>query len=55
MTKVKTRTQLAAEYGINRRTLYNWLKKEGIQIRKRTLLSVRDLEIIYQHFGKPNK
>jgi transposase-like protein len=28
----KTRQQIADEYGIDRKTLYRWLKKAGIQL-----------------------
>lgn len=50
----KTRTQLASEYGIDRKTLYNWIWKSGLPINK-GLLSPKSLEIIYKEFGDPDK
>lgn len=48
----KTRAKIAKEYGISRKTLYNWLKKEGIQFRYRTL-GAEEMELIYERFGRP--
>lgn len=49
----KTREQLAQEYNISRRTLYNWLKQAGI-CRKGKLLTPKELGRIYQKFGHPH-
>ncbi len=54
MHKTKTRAQLAAEYGISRKTFYNWLKKEGIVLHNRNLITPKELELIYGRFGNPN-
>lgn len=48
----KTRSQIAAEYGICRKTLYNWLKKEGIQLRQ-GLITPKELARIYAVLGNP--
>lgn len=50
----KTRQQVANEYGISRRTFYDWLKKAGIEL-KDGLLTPKELDIIYQRFGDPEK
>lgn len=49
---VKTRQQIADEYGIDRKTLYRWLKAAGIQLGGR-LVTPAEQELIYQIFGKP--
>lgn len=48
----KTRKQIASEYGITRKTLYNWLKKEEIKL-EHTLISPEEQEMIYEIFGNP--
>lgn len=50
--KAKTRQQIANEYGISRKTLYNWLKKEHIVLRKR-LVTPKEQFLIYKKFGHP--
>jgi predicted DNA-binding transcriptional regulator YafY len=50
----KSRSQLADEYGVSRRTFYNWLKKEGIELPKR-MLTPPEIEQIYSMFGDPDK
>ncbi len=52
--KTKTRQEIAAEYGINRRTLQRWLKQEKVKLPKR-LLGPREQDKIYQVFGKPER
>lgn len=52
--KLKTRQELADEYGIHRRTFYRWLMRDGI-ILKRGLVKSRDLELIYSAYGLPRK
>jgi DNA invertase Pin-like site-specific DNA recombinase len=54
MYAVKTREQIALEFGISRKTLYNWLKNEKIEIKSR-LVTPKDLARIYERFGKPEK
>lgn len=48
----KTREQIALEYGISRRTLYNWLKKEGIELKRR-LVMPKEQNRIYTTLGLP--
>jgi len=48
----KTRQQIADEYGIDRKTLYRWLKKADIQLSS-CLVTPAEQELIYQKFGKP--
>lgn len=48
----KTRKEIAAEYGIDVRTLYRWLKNAGIVLSKNRV-NPAEQEIIYQKFGKP--
>jgi len=50
--KLKTRQEIAQEYGIVRETLYRKLKSAGI-VLKRGLVSVDDQERIYKLLGKP--
>jgi len=52
--KTKTRTELAHEFGVDRKTLYRWLKKAEI-ILSGTTLTPKELELIYLKLGKPNK
>lgn len=48
----KTRKELAQEFNISRRTLYNWLKIAGISTKGK-LLTPLELEKIYKTFGVP--
>ena len=50
--RVKTRQQIANEYGVSRKTLYSWLKKEKINLQ-RSLISPKDQDEIYNRFGNP--
>ena len=50
--KLKTRQEIAQEYGIVRETLYRKLKSAGI-VLKRGLVNVEDQERIYKLLGKP--
>lgn len=52
--KSKTRSQLSEEYGVSRRTLYNWLNKIDI-IQSHRILTPKDLRKIYDHFGLPGE
>ena len=54
MSKVKTRTQLADEYGISRKTLYNWLKSNKVEVRSGQLTPL-DQKKIHDKFGKPSE
>lgn len=51
--KAKTRQEIAAEYGINRKTFYQWLKKANIEVSK-GILSPSEQVVIYEKFGDPN-
>jgi predicted site-specific integrase-resolvase len=53
-SKAKTRIEIAEEYGISRRTLQRWLKKEKIEVSK-GLIKPEELNRIYDRFGKPEK
>ncbi len=50
--KPKRREQLAEEYGICRKTLYNWLIKLNLPV-KGGMLTPRCLEVIYGEIGYP--
>jgi len=50
----KTRQEIAQEYGVSRKTFYNWLKRERIYLQNR-LVSPKDQRIIYEKLGKPTK
>ena len=54
MDLFKTRQQIATEYGIDRKTLYRWLKKKEIVI-PRGLIKPSNQKIIYEAFGNPNE
>ena len=51
--KAKTRQELANEYGVSRKTFYNWLKRERIVLEQR-LICPKEIEYIYDVFGNPN-
>ena len=53
-TKTKTRKELANEFGVDRKTLYRWLKKAGIVLSGNSMISPRELEQIYAQLGKPS-
>ncbi|MBX2926617.1 MAG: helix-turn-helix domain-containing protein [Saprospiraceae bacterium] len=50
---VKTRQQIADEYGIDRKTLYRWFQEKNISLRGKRLISVSEQELIYATFGEP--
>lgn len=50
---VKTRQQVAAEYGVSPPTLKRWLKQRNVLLPPR-LLFPKDLEKIYRTLGKPD-
>ena len=52
--KPRTRQQLADEYGVDRKTLYNWLKKLKLQTHS-GLLTPSCLRTIYDEFGDPKE
>lgn len=54
MDKAKTRQQLADEYGVNRKTLYRWLKRKKINFDG-GLLTPTEQTMIYDTFGSPEK
>jgi hypothetical protein len=51
--QVKTRQQIAHEYGISSRTLRRWLNKAEINLPNR-LLGPNEQILIYKEFGNPN-
>lgn len=53
--KVKTRQQIAQEYGIDRKTFYRWCKDQGIRWRGKRPLSPEEQELVYSIFGDPHK
>jgi DNA invertase Pin-like site-specific DNA recombinase len=48
--KVKTRQEVADEFGINVRTLSRWLKRANIDV-PRGLIKPSQLRLIYENFG----
>lgn len=48
--KLRTRQEIADEFGISRNTLRNWLKKSDLEIKK-GLISPKDYLRIKLHFG----
>jgi DNA invertase Pin-like site-specific DNA recombinase len=52
MKKVKTRQEIAEEYGISRRTFQRWLKKQKIALPN-GLITPKEQEMIYNNFGYP--
>ncbi|MEM6319341.1 MAG: helix-turn-helix domain-containing protein [Bacteroidota bacterium] len=52
-SKTKTRQEVANEFGVNRKTLYRWLKKAGIQLSGNSMISPRELKLIYKELGTP--
>ncbi len=50
--KTKTRQQIADLYGVNRKTLYRWLKNAGITLGK-GLVTPKEQELIFKTFGHP--
>lgn len=54
MYKAKTRQQMADEFGIDRKTLYRWMKRNKISVDS-GLLTPSEQAQIYSTFGKPDK
>jgi len=52
---VKTRQQIADEYGIDRKTLYRWFREKEIQLRGKRPLSLSEQELVYSVFGTPEQ
>lgn len=52
MIRAKTRQEIANEFGINRKTLYRWLKNENLQLKNR-LVTPDEQAAIYKLFGFP--
>ena len=48
----KTRTEIANLYAIDRKTFYNWLKKESIELPA-GLITPKNVELIFERFGQP--
>lgn len=53
-TNTKTRQQIADEYGVSRKTFYNWLKETEIKLKRR-LVTPNEQKKIYNEFGHPEK
>ncbi len=51
--QTKTREEVAALYGVSRKTFYKWLSKSEINLPERTLITPKQLEKIYDTFGVP--
>ena len=51
---VKTRSQIAHEYGVCRKTFYNWCKEKDLHLPN-GLINVKMQEKIYDTFGEPGK
>ncbi len=51
---VKTRFQVAAEYGISVRTLRRWLKTSQLNVPAYGALNPVSLALIYKTFGHPD-
>ncbi|MBL7826076.1 MAG: hypothetical protein JNJ57_05555 [Saprospiraceae bacterium] len=49
----KTRKELAAEYGIDTKTLQRWCEKGGILLEKRERIKPKMVAQIYEKFGRP--
>ena len=49
----KTRQQIANEYGVDRKTLNNWLKQAKVEVPC-GLIYPSAVELIYKTFGYPN-
>jgi hypothetical protein len=52
--RAKYRYEIALEYGISDRTLYDWFKEKGLKFRRRRL-TIEDVALIYRTFGYPRK
>jgi hypothetical protein len=50
--RAKTREEVAAEYGVTSRTLYNWIKSHGLRL-PRGIIKPIHLNAIYLTFGYP--
>ena len=48
----KTRTQIAAEYGVSARTLSRWLQRNNLSVSP-GLICPKEQARIYQNFGHP--
>jgi len=51
--KAKTRQEMAAEYGVTRKTFCKWCKEIGICLPSRKLISPKLQKSIYELLGKP--
>ena len=54
--KLQTKTQLAAAYGINIKTLNNWLTDipDLALNSKQRILTPKQVHLIYKHLGAPD-
>ncbi len=51
-TQCITREELAARYGVCRRTLYSWLNKAGIQLKQKSRITPKELAAIVAVLGE---
>ena len=49
---LKTREQIAAEFGVSRKTLYRWLKQKGISLPKGLICPETQKDISQKLFGE---
>ncbi len=49
----KTRAQLAEEYGVSRKTFYNWLKRLDIRLPPKRYLPPEDQQRIHDALNAP--
>jgi transposase-like protein len=52
LCNAKSRSQLAGEYGIHRKTLAAWIRRHQLPITTGNLCA-KEQELIYKTFGKP--
>jgi len=52
--KVKTRQEIADEYGVSTKTLSRWLKKKNLDISS-GFVTPKEQNQIYEVFGEPPK
>jgi abortive infection bacteriophage resistance protein len=52
LCNAKSRSQMADEYGIHRKTLTAWIKRHQLPITAGNLCA-KEQELIYRTFGKP--
>lgn len=53
ISQVKTRKEIADQYGVDVKTLIKWCEKEGVQLEKRSRLLPKVVKEIYERLGSP--